>query len=283
MFERYTEKARRAIFFGRYEASQFGSSFIDTEHILLGILRDDKELVRKVLPKVDYERVRESIGSCVKPDAKSIPTSVDLPLSNEAKRVLMYGAEEAGRLNHRHIGTEHLLLGLVREKKFASAELLSPFGAELASFRKKVEALGEPSAFLRPRPPITYHRAVTGPEVIAIRGAKRNVEDLHREVNRLREFYWEQNSWKPRDIVTKKDGKTFSLDLSLAERLPEEFVLGPGGWKKDYCAICRCELFESEDVSHGTGFTNGRDWLCTECHQRFIAGNFFASPYSDIT
>jgi hypothetical protein len=283
MFERYTEKARRAIFFGRYEASQFGSSFIDTEHILLGILRDDKEFVRKVLPKVDYERVRESIGSRGKPDAKSIATSVELPLSNEAKRVLMYGAEEADRLNHRHIGTEHLLLGLVRDKKFASAELLSPFGAELPSLRKKVEALGEPSVFLRPRPPITYHRAVPGPEVIAIRGVKRNVEDLHREVNRLRECYWEQKSWKPRDIVTKKDGKTFSLDLSLAERLPEEFVVVLGGWKKDYCAICRGELFESEDVSHGTGFTNGRHWLCTECHQRFIAGNFFASPYSDIT
>src|SRR6266704_4912505 len=90
-------------------------------------------------------------------------------------------------------------------------------------------------------------------------------------------------SWKPRDVVTSKDGKTFSFDLSLAERSPEEFVLVSCGWKKDYCAICRWELFESEDASHGTGFTNGRDWVCTDCHQRFMSGNFFGSPYSDIT
>src|SRR6266581_7951909 len=143
MFERYTEKARRAIFFGRYEASHFGSSFIDTEHLLLGILRDDKDLVRQVLPKVDYEKVRESVASRVKPDAKSIPTSVDLALSDHAKHVLKYSAEEADRLNHRHIGTEHLLLGLVRDKKFASAEFLLPFGAGLTALREKVEALGD--------------------------------------------------------------------------------------------------------------------------------------------
>src|SRR6266849_2191554 len=103
MFERYTEKARRATFFGRYEASQLGSPFIETEHLLLGLFRENKELMRQVLPKVDFETARQDVVSRLKSDTDSIPTNVDLPLSERAKRVLMYAAEEAGRLNHRHI------------------------------------------------------------------------------------------------------------------------------------------------------------------------------------
>jgi len=67
MFERYTEKARRVIFFARYEASQFGSPFIETDHLLLGILRDDKELMRHVLLKVDFDSARQEIVSASTP------------------------------------------------------------------------------------------------------------------------------------------------------------------------------------------------------------------------
>jgi len=83
-------------------------------------------------------------------------------------------------------------------------------------------------------------------------------------------------------MVIRKDGKGFSFDLTLAEN-SSEFALVQGGWKKDHCAICYWELFESDDASHGIGFTNGKDWVCTECHQKFIAENFFGSPYSEIT
>jgi len=103
-----------------------------------------------------------------------------LPLSDHAKRALKYSAEEANRLNHRCIGTTHLLLGLVRDEKFASAKSLSQLGAHLESLRKNVEALGEQRTFARVRPSITYHRTVTGPELIAIHGTKRNVEELHK-------------------------------------------------------------------------------------------------------
>ena len=114
---------------------------------------------------------------------------------------------------------------------------------------------------------------------------KQNIEHIQMYVSRCREYAWrwEQKSWKARDIVMKKDSKGFSFDLTLAERWLDEFVLVEGGWKKDHCAICHWELFDSDDASHGTGFTNGRDWVCTECHQRFIAENFFASPYTDLT
>jgi len=114
MFERYTEKARRVIFFARYEASQFGSPYIETEHLLLGLLREDKALANRFLRShAAVESIRKQIEGHTTIREK-VSTSVDLPLSHECKRVLAYGAEEAERLNHKHIGTEHLLLGLLR-------------------------------------------------------------------------------------------------------------------------------------------------------------------------
>src|ERR1700729_1248553 len=110
MFERYTEKARRVIFFARYEASQFGSPYIETEHILLGLLREDKALSNRFLrPQGAVESIRKQIEDHTMLGDK-VATSVDLPLSDESKRVLAYAAEEAERLGQKHIGTEHLLL-----------------------------------------------------------------------------------------------------------------------------------------------------------------------------
>src|SRR6266849_2181202 len=122
MFERYTEKARRIIFFARYEASQFGSAFIETEHLLLGIIREDKALTNRFL-RSQVASIRKEVENQTTVREKT-STSVDLPLSNESKRVLAYAGEEAERLAHKHIGTEHLLLGLLREEKCFSAQIL---------------------------------------------------------------------------------------------------------------------------------------------------------------
>ena len=113
MFERYTENARRTIFFARYEASRFGSPFIETEHLLLGLLREDKALANRFLRlHAAVESIRKQIEGHTALGEK-MSTSVDLPLSHDCMRVLAYGAEEAERLSYRHIGTEHLLLGLL--------------------------------------------------------------------------------------------------------------------------------------------------------------------------
>jgi ATP-dependent Clp protease ATP-binding subunit ClpC len=134
MFERYTEKARRIIFFARYEASQFGSPYIETEHLLLGVLREDKALTHRFLKNTPAERIRQQIEAATT-KREHIPTSVDLPLSNEGKRVLAYAAEEAERLSHRHIGSEHLLLGLLREEKSFAAQILNEHGVRLSAVR----------------------------------------------------------------------------------------------------------------------------------------------------
>lgn len=136
MFERYTEKARRVIFFARYEASQFGSPYIETEHILLGILREDKALSNRFLRShASVESIRKQIEDHTMP-GENVSTSVDLPVSNEGKRVLAYAADEAMRLGHKHIGTEHLLLGLLREEKCFAAEILHERGLRLSIVRE---------------------------------------------------------------------------------------------------------------------------------------------------
>jgi ATP-dependent Clp protease ATP-binding subunit ClpC len=136
MFERYTEKARRVIFFARYEASQFGSPYIETEHLLLGVIREDKSLTNRFL-RSDVSSIRKQIESSTAIREKA-STSVDLPLSNESKRVLAYAAEEAERLNQHHIGTEHLLLGLMREEKSFAERILTERGVQLARVREEL-------------------------------------------------------------------------------------------------------------------------------------------------
>ena len=98
MFERFTEKARGVILFARYEASHYGSPYIETEHLLLGLLREEKS-VHLWVPKAQPEIIRQRIDAA---SYKRPPTStsVDLPLSNEAKRVLKYAADESERLAH---------------------------------------------------------------------------------------------------------------------------------------------------------------------------------------
>jgi hypothetical protein len=141
MFERYTEKARRVIFFARYEASQFGSPYIESEHLLLGIVREDKALTNRTFrPHGSVESMRKEIEEHTTIREKS-STSVDLPLSNQCKRVLEYAAEEAELLSHLHIGTEHLLLGLLREEKSFAAEMLHERGLRLPVVREELKRM----------------------------------------------------------------------------------------------------------------------------------------------
>src|SRR5215813_15565604 len=115
MFERYTEKARRVIFFARYEASQYGSSYIETEHLLLGLWRED-HTVRACLKDTEIDSaIRAEVERWIV-RRKRIPTSVEVPLSAESKKVLLFATEEADRLGQRCVGTEHVLLGLLRVK-----------------------------------------------------------------------------------------------------------------------------------------------------------------------
>jgi 1-pyrroline-5-carboxylate dehydrogenase len=143
MFERYTEKARRVIFFARYEASSFGSPYIESEHLLLGLLREDKALTNRFLrSNAAVESFREQVVARAAVREKT-STSIDLPLANPVKRVLAYADEEAELLGHLHIGTEHLLLGLLREEKSFAAEMLTERGVQLEAVREDLRRVAE--------------------------------------------------------------------------------------------------------------------------------------------
>ena len=144
MFERYTEKARRVIFFARYEASQYGSEYIDTEHLLLGLLREDQALMRRILgPRGNAAEIRREIekGITVR---ERISTSVEVPLTQECKRILRFASDESTQLGHGYVGTQHLLLGILMASGSVAARILTDRGVNLPAVRQQVE-----------RPPVT--------------------------------------------------------------------------------------------------------------------------------
>ena len=137
MFEKYTEKARRVIFFARYEASQHGSEYIETPDLLLGIMRENRGLIARLLSAgwPEFVRLRADVEALFAKPAQKIATSVDLPLSRASKLALAYGAEESERLSHKEIDTGHLLLGLLRVGGPETA-CLKAHGIELEKVRE---------------------------------------------------------------------------------------------------------------------------------------------------
>jgi ATP-dependent Clp protease ATP-binding subunit ClpC len=155
MFEKYTEKARRAIFFARCEVSQLGGLAIGPEHLLLGLLRADQSLIPRLLGERD-EPVRQAIRQRIEEHSRAgkmistiaewdsnrmISTSVGIPLSAEAKAALRYGEEEAERMRHRQMGTEHLLLGVIRVEGSFAAGVLREQGIGYDEVREAVERM----------------------------------------------------------------------------------------------------------------------------------------------
>jgi uncharacterized protein (TIGR03435 family) len=157
MFERFTEQARRVLFFARYEASELGSTTMDTEHLLLGLIRESTGLTSRLFADagIALDDVRDDVLHRAREQPK-IPTSVEIPFSAAAKRVVQHAATEADRLSHDYIGTEHLLLGLLRERYSVAADVLTSRDLQLDRVRKRiVEFLREGMPPGHPGPPAT--------------------------------------------------------------------------------------------------------------------------------
>jgi ketosteroid isomerase-like protein len=142
MFERFTEKARRAIFFARYEASQYGSPYIETEHLLLGLLREDRTLLlRFALPESSIDDIRAQIEKHVSA-REYISTRVEIPLTSDSKEALTAAMDESRKLKHRYVGTEYMLLGLSMTEESLAGQLLRERGVEPQAIRAQLaEAL----------------------------------------------------------------------------------------------------------------------------------------------
>ena len=144
MFNRFTERARKVIILAKEEARRFNHDYIGTEHILLGLIREGEGVAAAVLQKigVSLENIRLEIEKLVQPG----PTTQiigDIPFTPRAKKALELAAEEARSLGHNYIGTEHILLGLIREGEGIASQVLLNLGMDLNRVRNEVmELLG---------------------------------------------------------------------------------------------------------------------------------------------
>lgn len=139
MFEKYNEKARRALFFARYEASKLGSRVIESEHILLGILREGEELIGEILDhfEVDPSDIRREIeGERI--FVERISSTAELPLSEGSKKILAYASHEAESMLHASVGSEHLLVGILRVEGCLAMRILARHNMDVESVREVV-------------------------------------------------------------------------------------------------------------------------------------------------
>jgi ornithine carbamoyltransferase len=143
MWQRFTEKARRAVFHAQEEAARLRQSYVGTEHLLLGLIRESESVAAVLLARmrVPLDRIRAEVEQELPPAHESIP--YDMQLTPRAKRVIDLAYEEARRLNNNYIGTEHLLLGLIREEGGLAARVLVKLGADLERTRREVHAMQE--------------------------------------------------------------------------------------------------------------------------------------------
>jgi ATP-dependent Clp protease ATP-binding subunit ClpC len=144
MFDRFTDRAKKVMSFARQEAMKFNHEYIGTEHILLGLVQEGSGVAANVLKNmtVDLEKIRHEVEKIVKTGPSMVPMG-QLPFTPRAKKVLELSLEEASQLSHNYIGTEHLLLGLIRENEGIAAQVLTNLGVKLDEVREEVlEFLG---------------------------------------------------------------------------------------------------------------------------------------------
>jgi hypothetical protein len=259
MFERYTEKARRVVFFARFEASQYGSPYIETEHLLLGLLREDPPLVKRFLGPTNVAAdIRAEIESQITRHER-ISTSVEVPLTNECKVALNLAGEESERLAQRHIGTEHLLLGMLKVEGSLAAKLLRKRGLNPDAIREQLaktpgsfsllRALAEPSrgaiTTLGEFPFRTQVAQGRGADFFSIdaAGKRWNHEEICKGFETLFAPYAKKNTSYVVEATLAETGELFvatvlwknallaSEQRAWMHRMSVVFLIGPHGWK----------------------------------------------------
>jgi nucleoside 2-deoxyribosyltransferase len=137
-FDKFTERARRVLTLAQEESLRFNHDYIGTEHLLLGLVREGGGVATWVLANlgVDLNKVRSAVEFTIGRGDR--PVAGEIGLTPRAKKVIELAVDEAGRLSHHYIGTEHLLLGLVREGKGIAADVLGSLGVRLGDARREV-------------------------------------------------------------------------------------------------------------------------------------------------
>jgi ATP-dependent Clp protease ATP-binding subunit ClpA len=216
MFERFTERARRAVVLSQEEARKLDHGYIGTEHLLLGLIREGEGVAAKALESlgISLKAVREQVVARVGRGQQ--PPTGHIPFTERAKRALELSLRESGQLGHRYIGTEHILLGLIRQGDGVAAQVLTGLGADLERVRQQVIELlrGHGSEGPRPEPP-RREDPLTRLELLDQRlaaierwvGMRPRLDDLDQEIARVR-----------RDKETAIDAQDFEDAVVLRDR-----------------------------------------------------------------
>jgi len=160
----FTDRVRRVLHLAREEAARLHHEYVGTEHILLGLIREGEGVAATVLTNlnVDLEEISRRIEETVKKGTAAGSAGPDLPYTSRAKKILEFAMSEARELNHRYVGTEHLLLGVLREEKGIGAQVLTDAGVTLETARSEVLQVlgtnGSEASDTRPLvpPPVPY-------------------------------------------------------------------------------------------------------------------------------
>jgi len=229
MFERYTERSRRVIFFARYEALQYGSQVIAPEHILLGLMREDKTLSARFFPfrhPLTVDLIRRDVEERIVLRDR-IPQSSELHLSAATKQLLFYANEESRQLKGRNISPEHLLLGIVREEKSVAAEILFGYGLRLADIRNDLmRQSGLPNAFAAKKESSKTPGLAEFTRDLIVEAAEGRLDPLvgrGAELERIIEILCRRTKNNPVLIGESGVGKTAIVE-GLAQRIVERSV-----------------------------------------------------------
>ena len=141
MWQRFTERARAAVFYAQEAAGSVGDSYVDTEHLLLGVIRDESTVAVRMLMRmgVTAEQIRSKIELQAPPEPAHL--GADMQITPRTKRAIDLAYEEAKRISDNYIGSEHLLLGLIREEEGVAGRVLAEAGVDLDRTREQIEAL----------------------------------------------------------------------------------------------------------------------------------------------
>ncbi len=174
MYERFTDRARKVMQLANQEAQRFNHEYVGTEHILLGLVKEGSGIAANVLKKagLDLRKVRLEVEKIVQ-SGPDMVTMGKLPQTPRAKKVIEYSIEEARGLNHNYVGTEHLLLGLLREEQGIAAQVLMNLGLQFEDVRKEVLSIPAPDAQTPARP-----TPASGPTPGMLEAARKLVAEL---------------------------------------------------------------------------------------------------------
>ncbi|MDZ7860010.1 MAG: ATP-dependent Clp protease ATP-binding subunit [Candidatus Krumholzibacteriota bacterium] len=226
MNDKFTERVRKVIYLARDEANRLQHDYIGTEHILLGIVREGEGIAARVLKKLglNLEQVQKAIENIVRPTGGTL-TLGEIPLTPRAKRILELSVEEARLLSHNYVGTEHLLLGLIREGEGVAARVLLELGVDRKKVRNEIMKLLQSSGGMGAHKESKIHRETPnlnqfGRDITKL--AKENKLDpiigREIEINRIIQILCRRKKNNPVLIGEPGVGKTAILE-GLAQKI----------------------------------------------------------------